>query len=615
MSNKSFVIQYVIKAKDLYSKAAQSTKKSTDQMKSAMIAMRREFGNTASKISRGTRTISRSITKSKIAFHRAARSMQESMKKMEDSYGKTVSSIRNKAAVVSAVVTTTYLLMINSMKNASRDANETRSKFATVFKDIRSEAENTAKTLAASYGLARSEAKALLSNTGDLLTGFGFDQKQALEISDKVQKLAVDLASFTNYAGGAEGASMALTKALLGERESIKSLGISILEKDVTDKIRKMLAEGHTFSTLRQAKAQATLALAYEQSKNAIGDFSRTRDQLANQERIAQKSFQNMWEGFGEILEPLFLKIAQLKTRFYNFLDNLSPKMKKVILVFGAVVAALAPIVVLITTLMLTLPLIKLAFVTFAPVVVGALAPLLPIFAAIVAAAALIYFNWGKVSVFFRDFFAAFEIGSDGAFGKLIEVLERGAEAFNRLFGASEKAKKSVDDFSESGFAIGYALGWVFNTIIESLIFIGELLGQTLGAIMSGFDFSNFSIKAPDIELPEFMHNMAEAVTNAVIGGFVSAKDKIKNFFSFDFFGSKEEVLKKAAINQIAVQKASSNIVSANFAAKTSPMISANSTHKVDVNVGLEKGLRKTDPVKVTSNSGFERNLGGNLAP
>ena len=94
-------------------------------------------------------------------------------------------------------------------------------------------AEDTAKTFRQSFGLSRKAAKQLLGDTGDLLVGFGFTEDAALDLSKKVNELAVDLASFTNFSGGAEGASLALTKALLGERESIKSLGIAITEADL----------------------------------------------------------------------------------------------------------------------------------------------------------------------------------------------------------------------------------------------------------------------------------------------------------------------------------------------------------------------------------------------
>lgn len=194
------------------------------------------------------------------------------------------------------------------LKMAS-DAEETSSKFATVFRDVSDESEAMAKNLSRNYGLSSTAAKKMLGDTGDLLTGFGFTGEAALDLSSEVNKLAVDLASFTNFSGGAEGASQALTKALLGERESVKALGISILEEDVKAKMALMTKQGMTFETERQAKAYATLLIAQEQSKNAIGDFERTSESFANQQRILNARLGDMAVILGEKILPIGTKV------------------------------------------------------------------------------------------------------------------------------------------------------------------------------------------------------------------------------------------------------------------------------------------------------------------
>jgi len=190
------------------------------------------------------------------------------------------------------------------LKNFARDAEETTNKFKTVFSSMESAATKTAKTLAASFGLAHSTAMELLGDTGDLLVGFGFTEESALELSKNVNELAIDLASFTNFSGGAEGASLALTKALLGERESIKSLGIAITEAD----LKGFAADqGLVWGELdRVAKAQVTYELALKQSSKASGDFARTQDDLANQERILSEKFKELKEDLGTALLPTF---------------------------------------------------------------------------------------------------------------------------------------------------------------------------------------------------------------------------------------------------------------------------------------------------------------------
>lgn len=195
------------------------------------------------------------------------------------------------------------------------DAEETRNKFSVVFRGISDEAQSAATNLASNFGLAQTTAQALLADTGDLLTGFGFTREGALDLSTQVQELAVDLASFTNFSGGAEGASQALTKALLGERESIKTLGIAITEADI-----QRLAEdkGIVGELTRQQKAALTLELAIQQSGNAIGDFERSQASFANQVRIAEARIQDQKTAIGQALLPF----ANLAVTAFNNLGS-----------------------------------------------------------------------------------------------------------------------------------------------------------------------------------------------------------------------------------------------------------------------------------------------------
>ena len=191
-------------------------------------------------------------------------------------------------------------------KNAARDAQETRSKFNTVFESIRAEANKTADTFASAFGIAGTTARKLLGDTGDLLVGFGFTEKAALEMSKEVNSLAQDLASFTNFSGGAEGASAALTKAILGEAESAKSLGIVIRQntKEFRAEIKQIMDS--TGATQQQAKAQVILAQAYSQSQKAIGDYARTSEGAANLERRLDEQYKETIESIGEGLMPAY---------------------------------------------------------------------------------------------------------------------------------------------------------------------------------------------------------------------------------------------------------------------------------------------------------------------
>jgi hypothetical protein len=238
-------------------------------------------------------------------FDKGLKSTDKSAKGM----GKTFSTLaKGIVAGLGVAAVAGVAKLSKELISAASEAEETRNKFDVVYRDISVAAEAAAQNLADNFGLSGTAARSLLADTGDLLTGFGFTQESALDLSDQVNQLAVDLASFTNFSGGAKGASEALTKALLGERESVKALGISILDADVKAKVLENTQAGLTFETERQAKAYATLQIAQAQSQNAIGDFERSIDSYANQVRIAEANTEDLKVALGENLLPIATK-------------------------------------------------------------------------------------------------------------------------------------------------------------------------------------------------------------------------------------------------------------------------------------------------------------------
>lgn len=289
-------------------------------------------------------------------------SFRSGLSKIEREMGKLGTKFQDIGSKLSVGVTLPIVALGAASLRAASDAEETFSKFDTVFRDIRGSAEEAFQSLRNEYGLSSTAAKQLLGDTGDLLTGFGFSQESALELSTQVQKLAVDLASFTNYSGGAAGASEALTKALLGERESVKALGIAILEEDVKKQMAINTAKGLIFETERQAKAQATLDLAIQQSTNAIGDYARTSGSFANQSRLLRARLEDISSELGKVFLPLATKITTKITQVVEWFSKLDDQVKQNIVVFAGIAAAIGPVLLGLGTLLKTLPLIATGF-------------------------------------------------------------------------------------------------------------------------------------------------------------------------------------------------------------------------------------------------------------
>jgi len=277
-----------------------------------------------------------------VRFGADLRGFDRAMKKAQRSIKKFGTSMQRTGETLTRSITIPVIGLGAAAVKMASDFEETDAKFKTVFSSIQREAEATAKVFKSSFGLSSKAAKQMLGDTGDLLVGFGFTEKEALNLSKQVNELAVDLASFTNFSGGAEGASLALTKALLGERESIKSLGIAITEAD----LKSFAADqGKVFKELtRVEKATLTYQLALKQSSKAVGDFARTSGGFANQTRILAGDLNDLGVEIGTMLLPVAQKLLSWAKGFVESIREMNPVLKQNILNFTLLAAAIGPL-------------------------------------------------------------------------------------------------------------------------------------------------------------------------------------------------------------------------------------------------------------------------------
>ena len=231
---------------------------------------------------------------------------------------------------------------------AASDAEETQNRFAEVFKGIEKDAQNAADELSKGFGLAGVTSQELLSDVGDLLVGLGVTRSEALAMAKDVVTLSGDVASFKNVQGGTARTTIALTKALLGEREMLKdTFKTSVLESEVKERANLILAE-QTDLTEKQAKAMATLQIVTERNADAVGDFARTSGGAANQTRIFQENMRELGVIFGRDILPIFTKLIMRVNEFLKGLRDLSPETRELIVTIAAVAAVIGPALILI---------------------------------------------------------------------------------------------------------------------------------------------------------------------------------------------------------------------------------------------------------------------------
>ena len=159
-----------------------------------------------------------------------------------------------------------------------------------------------AKSAASAYGLSELSAKQFTGTMGAMLKSMGLNEDAVLDMSTDIAALAGDMASFYNL--DPEEAFAKLRSGISGETEPLKQLGINM---SVANLEAYALAQGieTAYKDMTQAE-QATLRYNYlmQATADAQGDFARTSDSYANQQKILQLNLENLGAAIGTKLLP-----------------------------------------------------------------------------------------------------------------------------------------------------------------------------------------------------------------------------------------------------------------------------------------------------------------------
>ncbi|UVX70649.1 MAG: hypothetical protein [Bacteriophage sp.] len=237
---------------------------------------------------------------------------------------------------------------------ASADAQEMQSKFNTVFGELSKEAEKWSNTYADAIGRSKYEIQEAISNQADLYVGMGMTSKEALELSKNATSLAYDLASFNNVSD--DRAIEAMTKAMMGETESMKMLGVNLSET-IMEQSEFVKSTGKSWKEMTLAeKATARYHEALKQSPNAFGDAERTAQGFTNQVKAMKGNFHELSVAIGNVILPLLEPLIRNFNKMLSIVTKFAEENPKLVgtLVEIAGALALIPPVLLITGKLMT---------------------------------------------------------------------------------------------------------------------------------------------------------------------------------------------------------------------------------------------------------------------
>ena len=227
------------------------------------------------------------------------------------------------APLVAAFAAIGVLDFFKGAIQGASDLNETSTKIEAIFGDGSGAIQKFAANAAQDLGQTNQAALDASATFGIFGKSAGLSGVDLTDFSTGLTGLATDLASFNNTSP--EAAVQAIGSALRGESEPLRAYGV--LLDDATLKARAMslgLIETTTQALTPQQKVLAAQAEIYAQTGDAQGDFAKTSDGLANQQRILSASFTDMKTEIGAKFLPIVVKV----TTWFN--ESLLPALKNV---------------------------------------------------------------------------------------------------------------------------------------------------------------------------------------------------------------------------------------------------------------------------------------------
>lgn len=271
-----------------------------------------------------------------------------------DDLGRTMKSLAiiavgvvKAVAAIAVGVAAAAIALVAFTTGPASDLNETISKTEVVFGAAADQVLAFGEDSATAFGLSKNAALGAAGTYGNLLRAMGLAEDQSADMSIELVKLAADLASFNNLKP--EEVLDKLRAGLTGEAEPLKQLGVNMNQARIEAKALELglIKQGDELTAA--AKAQAAYAIILEDTALAQGDFARTSEGQANQQRIFAAQLENLRAKMGNA----FLPIVNLATTALNELlssTEFTEGIEGLVDWLGELAQSLEPVVEIVST-------------------------------------------------------------------------------------------------------------------------------------------------------------------------------------------------------------------------------------------------------------------------
>jgi len=233
---------------------------------------------------------------------------------------------------------------IKACVEVSSEVEEMQNKFDVVFRGMTDDVEEWAQSYADAIGRNSNTIKGYLADSQNLFVGMGMQREAGAKLSEQMVTLALDLASFNNLQE--TDAVNAMTKALMGESESAKTLG-AVLNDNTRAMAMQTLGLTGTYQALDEAtKMQVNYQAILNQSADAVGDCERSMGSYQSTLKQTQSKLEEIKTLVGQFFMPTFqrvlsygnqglMKLRDLITRITEFADSIGGTERLLALLAG----------------------------------------------------------------------------------------------------------------------------------------------------------------------------------------------------------------------------------------------------------------------------------------
>jgi hypothetical protein len=193
--------------------------------------------------------------------------------------------------------------VITSSITAASNLQQSVGGVQAVFKGSAKTINAWATGAAKSVGLSKNAYNQFAAVIGSQLKGAGVPMDALAKKTDQLIRLGSDLSA--TYGGTTSEAVEALGAALRGEFDPIEKFGVSLNQAAINAKGVSLGFDLVSGSLSTQGKQAATLALIYDRTRDAQGQFGKQTTTLAEQQQILAAKTENLKAKFGTALLPV----------------------------------------------------------------------------------------------------------------------------------------------------------------------------------------------------------------------------------------------------------------------------------------------------------------------